>query len=291
LHAISVEVAGARLQRSLDRAPFQELTLPDGTLWASFYRAGENFLLRFPGLADFEISSDGLNVRCWPMPRVSPGTIDHIYLNQVQPFALSLQGRLVLHASAVEVNGSAIAFMGASGQGKSTLAASFVADGFRFLTDDGLHLEATTDGYLVLPSHPSIRLWDDSRAALISESAKLATPVQYTSKARILADNTLAFCDEPRPLRRIYFLGDDHVRTPAFEPLGTREAMIQLTRQTFLLDTEARESLALHFDQLVRLIRLAICFRLDYPRRYAALAQVKQAILQHAMSDSPAGGA
>lgn len=282
------ELLGARLQPPLNRAPFHEWIFPDGTLWTRFFRSGPDYLLRFPDLADFEISADGFSIRCWPVPGVTDGTIEHLYLNQALPLALSRQHKLVFHASAVEVDSSALAFMGESGRGKSTLAASFITQGFRFLTDDGLQLEETTDGYYVLPSHPSIRLWIDSREALVNESVSLAPPVQYTSKARILADNALAFCDEPRPLSRVYFLGDGTASAPAFERLSAREALIELVRHSFLLDIEEREMLTFHFDQLARLVRLPLYYRLNYPRRYDALPAVREAILRHASEESGA---
>jgi serine kinase of HPr protein (carbohydrate metabolism regulator) len=61
------------------------------------------------------------------------------------PLAASLQGVVCLHASAVVVEGRAVAICGASGAGKSTLAAALVAEGAAFLTDDVLALTAGHD--------------------------------------------------------------------------------------------------------------------------------------------------
>ena len=55
------------------------------------------------------------------------------------------------------------------------------------------------NGFSALPSHPSIRLWEDSRRALVAASAATAPPVQYTDKARFLAGEGIAFCAQPRP--------------------------------------------------------------------------------------------
>jgi len=41
--------------------------------------------------------------------------------------------------------------------------------------------------------------------------------------------------------------------------------------------------LARHFDDLTRLAALPIYFRLDYPRRYKALAAVREAVIRHAL--------
>ena len=160
---VAFTVRTPRLQEQLRGEPFHEWTFPSGTIWTAFYRMDAAYLLRFPDLADFQVSADGLNVTCFPAPHVSDTTIEHLYLNQVLPLALSRLGKLVFHGSAVEVAGGAIAFVAASGQGKSTLAASFATGGYRFLADDGLVLEPIGGGYHVLPSHPSIRLWEDSQ--------------------------------------------------------------------------------------------------------------------------------
>jgi len=193
---------------------------------------------------------------------------------------------LVFHASAVEIDGGAVAFMGASGKGKSTLAASFATNGFRFLTDDGLMVEAREGDYQVMPSHPSIRLWLDSKTALIAPDTPAAPALEFTSKSRLLAGGRIAFCDQPRPLRRVYFLGDGSAPALRFERLASADALIELVKHSFLLDIEEREMLAAHFDELSALASQPIYYRLDYPRRYEDLAAVREAIIQHASQDS-----
>ena len=136
----------ARHQTAVGDAPFHVWAFPDGTLWTEFYRANGGYLLRFPDLADFQVSADGLSVTCLPAPEVSEATSQHLYLNQVLPLVLSKLGKLVFHASAVEVDDGAVVFAAESGRGKSTLAASFAVSGSRFLTDDGLVVEPIGEG-------------------------------------------------------------------------------------------------------------------------------------------------
>jgi hypothetical protein len=278
------ELSVAESQSSLDGLPFLEWRLPDGALWASFHRIGADYLLRFPDLADFTVSVDGQRIVAHPAPGVSSQTVEHLYLNQVLPLALSRQFKLVLHASAVEIEGFSVAFLGVSGRGKSTLAASFSTGGYRFLTDDGLQLEKGEGGFLIHPSHPSIRLWDDSRQALIPENAATSPPVDYTPKSRFLADDEIAYCNEPRLLRAMYFLGEGDTDTVSIEPVSGRDAMIELVRNTFLLDIEEREMLMHHFGQLTDLARHPMFFRLDYPHQYDMLPQVREAVIHHAKS-------
>jgi hypothetical protein len=278
----------ARPQEPAGQAPFHEWAFPDGTVWTQFYRTAGGYLLRFPDLADFEVSTDGKLVTCRPAPGGDDATPQHLYLNQVLPLVLSKQGHLVFHASAVEVDGGAIAFVAESGRGKSTLAASFAIGGHRFLTDDGLVVEPTASGYQVLPSHPSIRLWEDSESALVPPGTRTTPPLEFTSKSRFLAGESIRFCDEPRPLRRVYFLGEGDASATNFQQLSAAEALVEWVKHSFLLDVEEKPRLASHFDQVAQLANLPIHYRLDYPRRYEDLPAVRQAIIEHATTESQA---
>ena len=263
--------------------PFHQWRFFDGTIAAAFFRCDDGYFLKFPELADFIVSSDGNTITSHPSFDTSAATIEHLYLNQVMPLAFSLQGKLVFHASAVETSVGAIAFMGASSRGKSTLATSFAMSGFRFLTDDGLLLEKSAGCFYVQPSHPSIRLWDDSREALMHGKATLAPSLQFTPKTRILSDDVLTFCDEARRLGNVYFLGDGSALEVCIEPMRPSEALIGLLNHSFLLDIEARDVIASHFDELTQLVEMPIYYRLDYPRRYEDLARVREAIMRHAI--------
>jgi hypothetical protein len=260
---------------------FHQWVFPDGTLWLQFYRTPSGYLLRFTDLADFEVSADGQHTCCWPAPETSDNTVQHLYLNQILPLTLGLQGKLVFHASAVEIGEVAVAFMGASGRGKSTLAANFATNGFRFLTDDGLALETHHNHYHVIPSHPSIRLWEDSEQALITANTTKAPPVQFTSKSRFLSGQKMVFCEQSRPLRHIYFLGEGKAAYFVCKRMTSAVALIELVKHSFMLDIEQNTLLANHFNELSQLTQKISCYQLDYPRCFATLAEIRQAIINH----------
>lgn len=275
----------SRSQFGLQTAAFAEWLLPDGARAASFYRTGGGYLVRFPDLADFEISRDALAIVCHPAPSVTEGTCRNLYLNQVLPLALSKRGKLVIHASAVELPPDhAAIFAGRSGSGKSTLAAAFAKAGHSFLSDDGLVVEEDGDGYRAVPSHPSIRLWNDSEEAVIGAGPQTVSTARARSKQRVDAQGAIAFCREPRPLSCVYFLGEAKAAAPQFERLAASQALIEWVRNSFLLDPEERPLLASHFERLTRLVVRLPCFRLHYRRRFDALDSVRQAIAEHCCS-------
>ena len=273
-----------RPQETPASPPFHSWVSPDGSLWASFHRVGDDIMLRFPGLADFMIAADGGSSACWPVPDLAEATREHLFLNQVLPLMLSQQGRPVFHGGAVETPAGAVAFLGRSGRGKSTLTAAFARAGNRFLTDDALLLEREGGDWSVLPSHPSIRLWDDSEAALVGEEGTRAAPVSFTSKARLLAHGSLPHRAEPAPLVAAYLLGDGLAEQARIAPLAGAAAFSVWAENGFLLDVEDRASLARRLDEIAALVERVPCFLLDYPRRYTDLDGVRRVILAHASS-------
>jgi hypothetical protein len=86
---------------------------------------------------------------------------------------LHQRGLLPLHANAVEIDGKAVAFMGASGEGKSTLAAWFHDRGYKVLADDvcvvGFDGAGVPHAY---PGLPRLRLWNEALEALGREATR-----------------------------------------------------------------------------------------------------------------------
>ncbi len=105
-----------------------------------FCRAGEVVTARFGGLHDFEIDLGRCTVTSHAHLGTDPGLAPILLTGTIAAYLLTLGGALVLHASAVEVDGGALAFVGTSGQGKSTVAALCCASGYPLVTDDLLPL-------------------------------------------------------------------------------------------------------------------------------------------------------
>jgi hypothetical protein len=233
-------------------------------------------------LADFEISDGGASVTCTPAVGTSEATISHLFQNQVLPLALNSLGKLVFHASSVELSQGAIAFVGISGRGKSTLATAFAKRGYGFLTDDALVLDLHEKIYRVQPMHPSVRLWEDSRQELLGDEVELAPSLEYTRKARALASSVLTFCHEPRPLIASYVLGPAEASGPTISRLFATESMIAWAGHSFLLDLEDQRHVGEHFDRLALLSQAVPSFSLDYPRTFRNLDKVVEVIVRHA---------
>lgn len=283
--AVLVRTQGAvTYQQAIAPPYFHEWTSQSGVQWALFYRLASDYLVRFIDLADFAIAENAQQVCVRPAPGVADDVVEHLYCNLVAPLALSHQNKLVLHASAVEIDDFSVAFAAASGGGKSTLAASFAASGYRFLTDDGAQVAELGADFSILPNHPSIRLWADSSEQLTVEGNGFTVVEGPPDKTRILVDEKALFCDEARTLRCVYFLGDSGAGTLSIRALTGAEALVKLLSHSFLLDVAAKRRLARNFENIALLARRPVFFQLDYPRRFSALPAVREQVVRHARS-------
>ena len=275
---IRYTIMAARPQPVLRATPFHRYTFEDGTVWTEFYRSGENYLLRFPELGDFEVSADGTEVIAHPAAETDEATIEHLYINQLVPLALSRQGRPAYHASVVTVPGGAVAFLGKTGTGKSTLAASFALNEAAFLTDDSLLIEESGGCCMAMSSHASLRLWDDSMEALVDERIAKASAISYSNKARLLAGEALAYCEEPQPLLATYVLDRQSAQDVSIRELSGLDRYMAWLGNSFLLDIEDHDLLSQHFEWTHRISDTVPTFSLDYPRDYGMLPQVRNAV-------------
>jgi hypothetical protein len=74
--------------------------------------------------------------------------------------SLAMQGQLPLHGSALEIEGRGILLCGATGRGKSTIAAGLTLHGARLISDDLTVISHTGEnGPMIYPGRPSIRLF------------------------------------------------------------------------------------------------------------------------------------
>lgn len=121
--------------------------------------AGRQFLLTIPGAARF-LLTDGRRIAVAPDPNGDPTDIPIFILGTVFGILLHQRGQIVLHASAVRVNGKAVLFCGRSGSGKSTLAAALAKRGFPLVADDVCAISITADSApMVHPDGRHLKLW------------------------------------------------------------------------------------------------------------------------------------
>ena len=254
----------------------------DEYITLSLARRVDGFLLRFPFLADFIIDAEGSRIGAWAAPDIDDETLRHLLLDQVLPRVLGYKGRLVLHASAVLVNGKAMAFAGNTGAGKSTLAANFQTAGYQVLTDDGLIVTAGESCSFALPVYPGLRLWPQSVAALFEEPVPDAKVSCYSEKQRIKLPRQVG--PSSAKLSALYILSsvnsDDAAGGIGFKRLSPRDACIELIRYSFQLDVSNIRHSAVLMASASAITQQLPVFTLAYPRDFSILPAVHEAVMK-----------
>src|SRR3954468_19985438 len=144
---------------------------------------GYRLYARHFGLA--RISPDGARVTCAP-PDEEPWSWQRFLVGRVLPWASVLRGHEALHASAVGWRGRAVAFVGETGRGKTSLAIQLLARGVEFFTDDVLALDRR-DGPLVAHPGAAIASVRDAERAAIPEAtwARLGSVLGHSGKTYV----------------------------------------------------------------------------------------------------------
>jgi len=257
---------------------------PDGSEWLVCARSIGGYLLRFAGLADFFVNQAGDVIECCGVDdKTSPETLRHLLLDAVVSRVLDLKGFETIHATAVSIDGTACAFLGPTGAGKSTLAANLALAGASLLGDDCLVL-SLTDTVLLTPGYAGARLWDDSFDALSVDSSRSEQVADGNRKRRV-PELGRGFTSEPQRLKRIYRLvrGEDddaeQIRTPALEDMSPGESFIELAAASYRFNPTDRVRNLHKFAFFEKLVAMAPIRRLIVPNDFAMLPAVRNLIL------------
>jgi hypothetical protein len=167
---------------------------------------GRELLIDIPAAARF-IVRDGKEILIDPAPFSDAGEVRAYLLGMALGLLCHQRGGITpLHASAVDVADGCVAFVGDSGDGKSTLAAALAQRGYSPICDDVcfMHL-GTNENLRAWPGISRIRLWEDSRAALGYKGPGVEKEIHGYSKyfVPVTPPQNPA---ESRRLRRVYEL-------------------------------------------------------------------------------------
>ena len=206
----------------------------------------------------------------WPETLSLEETCTYL-LGPILGLLLRLRGTTCLHASAVNIDGRAVAFVGAAGTGKSTTAAAFARRGFAVLSDDIVPLVERDDLFLVLPAYSHLCLWPDSVKMLYgSPNALPRLNPNWEKRCLVLGERDTRFENHALPLGAIYILGNRRsTSAPCVEDVCLQPALLSLVAETYANKTLDRDRRAQEFAMLGRLVANTPVRRL-FPHRNAS---------------------
>jgi len=196
------------------------------------------YLLAGPEYGSHVISANALRLRCFP-GGAREQNWQRFLIAQVLPFAAALNGLEVLHASAVVIDGRALALLGPSGAGKTSLALALCRLGAGFLADDVLALERAEGQLIAHPGTPVAGV-DHAEAERLPGAIAPSQTLAVDARERMVR---VPGRGEPALLSALLFLHHDpHGPVePRFAPVTDARQLLASTFN-FVLDDAVRLS-------------------------------------------------
>jgi len=172
---------------------------------------------------------------------------------------LKRRGRFALHAACLARDGRGLLLAGTSGSGKSTLAAALLRDGFDFLGDDTVFLDATGRAVFAFPDELDV---SDATVEMVPElswlrrRAKRPGRLKHAVPADVLGGRTVLDC----MATALIFPQVARTVRSVLEPIGPADALRELLPNVLLTDATASQA---HLDVLGQLARRVPAFRLS----------------------------
>jgi hypothetical protein len=248
------EAAGARWPATGGSLICDEVR-PDGGInfrIESHPQAG--WLIHGPEYGAHLLSVDGSRLSCFPEDRPD-GSWQRLLVAQVLPFAALLHGLEVFHASAVVHQGGAIALLGPSRSGKTSLALALCDRGASFLADDVVAVEARDGTLFANPGSPIAGVARERSLEIQGEEPEDLV-VAVNERERMVRMQNGA---EAAPLSSLFFIDRraDADATPRFEPTADARMLLAATFN-FVLATPERLQRLLEVCALAARLRVEL---------------------------------
>lgn len=205
----------------------------DGIAQFRIGRAGDHAVAEWVGRATLHADMMSGSSNLVPACGSDPTDVADLLRTEVSALLRHLRGEVTMHASCVAYDGGAIAFIGQSGAGKSTIAALLCRNGVRDLVSDDLTF-LQVDGSTVRAFSPedSHSLRPDVAKALgldPGDKPKLIAAAPRRASGAVLLEAVVSL------------VFDDSVPTPVLRPMHGAEAFTSLSLSTvrFVLDEPA----------------------------------------------------
>lgn len=239
------------LRRAADRevpqerppgARLAEVNRPDHTIFYTLTR-DTGVVLRYPSLCDFVGDASFSRIEVHLHPGADEALLPVLIAGALLAIHLMLRGALVLHASAVQAGNQAVAFVGRSGMGKSTLATALCTQGYPLVSDDLLRVDA------------ALRVYPGSTETRLRDSARVLASEGYETADGRLAVSPLGLVDGPLPLAACVIPQPNReVTTVSTRRLRPSEALLRLSSYPRVLGWTDPTTMAAGFQALGDLV-------------------------------------
>jgi hypothetical protein len=223
----------------------------------------QRWILRYRGVGDVELDRRAKRITVHPSSGTDPSLFGILIGGSVLARALSGAGELVLHASAVEIRGEAVAILGFPRAGKSTLAALMCGHGARLVSDDVLRVDVTSERPMCFYGGRVLRLRPEAAQAGcgVGGSMMVKTP---DARVGIVPGGHIG--RSPLPLAAMLVPSPSRTAPElAIERLAGREGLLEVLRYPRIFGWLEAEPIRSNFDRAAVLASAVSIYRATVP--------------------------
>lgn len=248
--------------------------------WRTLARTPDGHVARYHRTASFLIDVKHHRIVAYPRAHVSRVVLHQLLISQIVPLLFSLGDQLVLHGSAVATSAGAVGFVGASRQGKSTIAGALGLRGFPLIADDCLVIDRRPHSWTVRLFDVGVRLWPDSATRFRRKGAPGFCADQQGKQRFNAGDLGFHYASGATKMRALYLMSPKAPTAPLRStPVPAREAHLALLNQMYQLGHDDPAALRAGFLRLSDLVAGVEVRRLSYPRTLSALDRIVDRVL------------
>ncbi|MGB9980268.1 hypothetical protein [Methanobacterium sp.] len=236
----------------------------------------KDYFLYWKDIGTFKVS-DGKKIIVSPEGNIDEYTLNSYIMGPVFATLLYQRGLLVLHASAVKMGDHAVAFLGYSGIGKSTIAMALNKKGYPLITDDILAIEMNNDGNVILPGFPQLKLSSEMISLMwnnLKEKPKIISKPDHRFHCA-----TSNFSMESLPLKSVYIIEEDiksHV-----DIIKPQEALMKLVHNSYCFILFENRDKLLNLNQCSTLMKDITVYSLKVNKSIKELPKLAKKIEDH----------
>ena len=281
-----IEGDPARLERAAEHVPSnqagwwaQSAVLPDG----STYR-------RWARLFDFLVRPGARQIEARMLEHATEEAFQAYLLVDGLLHAMVRLGREPLHATAVMTTTGAVAFLGESGHGKSTIAALLLDWGYPLLTDDMLIAILDGGSFLAYPGPPRIKLYRAVAQRIFGDRVS-GVPMNPATEKLIIPLAERQTTREPGRLRALYVLAPQPGSStpPSIRRVSPSEALPAVLGGTAGVWPRDPARLRRQFDFITSFVRKVPIRMIRFAHEESGLFPLRDLVLADLEGGGPAG--
>jgi hypothetical protein len=235
------------------------------------------FFMDIPEVGKILVES-GRTISVELAPGATEANIRPFLLGSAMGALIFQRGLIPIHASAIEIDGVAIAFAGRSGAGKSTLALFMNQRGHRLLCDDICAAQISEANVSIYPGLRHMKLWQQTLDTTGYSSAMLTPVLDNLDKFGLPIENCAPV--NAYRLAQLFIIEDGLVDAPAaIHPMPWHQAAAALISNTYrgelVMPMELTRN---HFESCALAAQTMTISKLIRPRKFSTMPDICAAI-------------